>query len=109
MYFYKNGSVVLSSPIVTGTNGVNDTPRGNYKILGKARNIYLTGPDYRSYVSYWMPFIGNKIGLHDASWRGSFGGSIYLTNGSHGCVNMPYYAAQALYEQAPVGTTVKVY
>ena len=40
-------------------------------------------------VTYWMPFNGG-IGFHDATWRGCFGGQIYIWSGSHGCVNMPY-------------------
>jgi len=36
-----------------------------------------------------MPFNGG-IGIHDASWKnGLFGGSTYLTNGSHCCINTP--------------------
>ena len=57
----------------------------------------LRGPGYASPVSYWMPFNGG-VGLHDATWRGSFGGTIYKTNGSHGCVNIPLKAAKVVYE-----------
>ena len=109
IWFYQNGNLVISSPIVTGTRGFHDTPKGTYQILNKARNIYLTGPDWRSFVNYWMSFIGNSIGLHDASWRSSFGGSIYTTNGSHGCVNLPYNVAKTIYENASIGTKVIVY
>ena len=48
-------------------------------------------------------------GFHDATWRGSFGGSIYTYNGSHGCVNMPYSAAQELFEYVDGGTVVVIY
>ena len=27
--------------------------------------------------------------MHDATWRGKFGGQIYKTSGSHGCINLP--------------------
>ena len=30
-----------------------------------------------------------NIGIHDASWRDTFGGTIYKTSGSHGCINVP--------------------
>ncbi len=108
IWFYKNGTLLVSSPIVTGTKGKYDTPKGTFKILTKSTNIYLTGPDYRSYVNYWMSFVGNMVGLHDATWRGSFGGSIYVTNGSHGCVNLPYNVAKTIYENASIGTKVIV-
>ena len=59
----------------------------------------LDGPGYSTPVTYWMPFNGG-IGLHDATWRSSFGGNIYKTNGSHGCVNLPYNMAKIIYENA---------
>ena len=52
----------------------------------------------------WADEPGN--GMHDASWRGSFGGSIYKYNGSHGCVNMPTGSARKLYNKVSVGTKV---
>ena len=69
-------------------------------------------PDHnhtRSYVTYWMPFIGGGWGLHDADWRSSFGGSIYKGNGSHGCVNLPPSVAKKMYAKMEVGTPVIVY
>ena len=104
LYYYEYGQVVLSSPVVTGKN--NATPRGHYKVLRKARNVTLKGDDYESFVNYWIAFRGNSYGLHDASWRSSFGGSIYIYNGSHGCVNMPYYNVQRLYNMVSIGTPV---
>ena len=55
-----------------------------------------------------MPFNCN-IGIHDASWRGSFGGSIYKTDGSHGCVNAPEYLAKKIYENIEPGTPIICY
>jgi lipoprotein-anchoring transpeptidase ErfK/SrfK len=55
-----------------------------------------------------MPFLGNAYGMHDASWRSSFGGGIYKYNGSHGCVNMPRWAARKLYNKVSVGTIVVI-
>ena len=109
LWFYKNGELLVSSPVVTGLKGVYDTPKGNYQILSKSRNIYLTGPDYRSFVNFWMRITPSQIGLHDASWRSYFGGSIYLSNGSHGCINLPYYVAQIIYENTTIGTKVTIY
>ena len=43
-----------------------------------------------------MPFNGG-IGLHDATWRSQFGGNIYVSNGSHGCVNLPYKVAEIIF------------
>ena len=68
----------------------------------------LRGSNYRAEVSYWMPFNGN-IGLHDASWRHSFGGSIYKTNGTHGCVNAPLSLAKRIFENIEDGTAIICY
>ena len=109
MWYYKNGKCVLSTSIVTGdvTKG-RSTPKGAYALMYKTRNVSLTGQGYSSPVSYWMPFDTN-VGFHDATWRGSFGGGIYRGNGSHGCVNMPYYEAQSLYQMIEPGCPVFVY
>ncbi|MBQ9606589.1 MAG: L,D-transpeptidase [Lachnospiraceae bacterium] len=107
--FYQNGVPTLVSDVVTGNESAhNDTPQGTYQVYGKSTDRTLKGPGYESYVKYWMPFTGN-YGIHDASWRSSFGGSIYKTNGSHGCVNMPRSMAEALYNTITVGTTVIIH
>ncbi len=107
--YYINGGATLVSDIVTGnTSRHNDTPQGLYSIYGKQRNRTLKGDNYESFVNYWMPFIGN-YGLHDATWRSAFGGTIYQKSGSHGCVNLPKSMAAILYDTAPVGTPVFVH
>lgn len=117
--FYKDGQLVWESACVTGnTSEGRYTPTGVYAVnSNKGTNQTLIGfdedgdgePDYRSHVNFWIPFIDNLIAFHDADWRGSFGGDIYTYNGSHGCVNLPYDKAQALYDLADVGTTVVVH
>ena len=108
-YYNKKGKVVYSTKVVTGKLGKTRTPRGNYTVLGKARNTYLVGDDYVNFVKYWVLIDRkNQIGMHDASWRSSFGGKIYKRNGSHGCINMPYKAAKYIYKKVPIGTRIKV-
>ena len=41
--------------------------------------------------------------------RSEFGGSIYKTRGSHGCVNTPYSAMKTIYENVKIGYPVVVY
>lgn len=110
--YIKNGNVVFSSSIVSGGPG-HRTRTGIFKINSKQRNVTLRGreddgSDYESPVNYWMPFDGGN-GLHDANWRGAFGGGIYISNGSHGCVNMPPAMAAQLFRLIPTGTIVYVY
>ena len=114
VYVYQGPTLVLSSPCVTGSvYGGHATPSGNYSIYSKERNRTLRGTNnngtkYASFVNFWMPF-NRGIGLHDANWRGSFGGEIYVSGGSHGCVNMPYDKAAKLYSIAYVGMPVHVH
>lgn len=112
LWLVKNGKSVFSTDVVTGKPN-HYTPLGAYFITQKATNATLkglndNGTNYESKVSYWMPFNGG-IGCHDAHWRSSFGGSIYLTNGSHGCVNLPVGSAAYLFDQVEVGFPVIVY
>ena len=106
LQYYEYDSLALTSPVVTGING--KTPKGNFKILNKARNIILKGADYESFVSYWMAFKGAAFGFHDASWRSSFGGNIYKYAGSHGYVNMPYNKVKQLFNIVDIGTPVYI-
>lgn len=106
IYFYKEGELLVSSDVVTGNlRNRHDTPEGVNYIYGKAKNRVLRGPGYASFVRYWMPVI-RAIGLHDASWRDEFGGDIYKTNGSHGCVNLPDETADIIWDNAEIGTPV---
>ncbi len=67
-------------------------------------------PEYESKVSYWMPFKGNSVGLHDATWQSAFGGQRYAQGfGSHGCINLPLSAAEALYGMIEPGDVVVVH
>jgi hypothetical protein len=109
MYFYQDGSLILESDFVSGNSSKGyDTPAGVYGITYKQRNATLVGENYATPVSYWMPFNKN-IGLHDATWRKTFGGNIYKTSGSHGCINLPYSVAQELYGYIEQGTPVICY
>ena len=51
----------------------------------------------------------NTAKVPPASWRSQFGGEIYKTNGSHGCVNLPLDAAKTLYENVSYGFPVVCY
>lgn len=109
LWFYKNGSLVTQGDVVTGNISNNtSTPEGVYKVEYKQRNATLSGQGYDSPVDFWMPFNGN-IGVHDATWRDAFGGDIYKTKGSHGCVNAPYELARTIYKNIEPGTPVVCY
>lgn len=106
MYYYVDGELDIETDIVTGHTGRRrGTPQGVNFVYNKQRNRVLRGPGYASPVKYWVPVKG-AIGIHDASWRSEFGGEIYKTDGSHGCINTPTEAMAQLYEKVEVGTPV---
>lgn len=114
LWYYKDGAVLMESDFVSGTyyNRGRRTPGGSYYLYYKQRNQVLRPApnpdgsyDYESPVSYWMPFNGG-IGFHDANWRWSFGGNIYLYSGSHGCINLPVSFAGGFYDSLEPGCPV---
>lgn len=109
VWAYQGGAEVVSSDCVSGKaiNG-SSTPEGLFPLTYKERNATLRGDNYESHVDFWMPFNGN-VGMHDASWRSEFGGVIYVTSGSHGCVNLPRSAAAQIYDIVEKDTPVIVY
>ena len=109
LWFYKDGALVVTSGIVSGNSSLKrDTHKGLYSIKFKEKNATLKGEGYSTPVAFWMPFNGGQ-GLHDATWRGAFGGAIYKTNGSHGCVNLPMDTARKIFEKISPGDPVIVY
>ena len=113
VWLVKNGKTIVDTPVVTGNVPRHNTPTGVYYIVYKATNTTLKGhnddgSEYESHVAYWMPFYLG-YGLHDASWRGVFGGSIYIGNGSHGCVNCPPAIMPKIFKNSYAGMPVIVH
>lgn len=104
MYYYENEVLKLETDVVTGNTSLHrGTPSGTNYVYNKQRNRVLRGADYATPVKYWIP-VYKAIGIHDASWRKNFGGEIYKTNGSHGCVNTPTDQVSQLYDMVEIGT-----
>ncbi|MBS6195680.1 MAG: peptidoglycan binding domain-containing protein [Clostridiales bacterium] len=111
MWCYKDGALIVDTPIVTGNPSKGyETPSGSvWAIDAKKSPDVLEGEGYKQPVTYWMPFVGN-VGIHDAdTWRTEYGGEIYKTNGSHGCVNTPTANAEKIFNTVEIGTPVIVY
>lgn len=109
IWVYFDGELWNESDVVTGRQNVHDTPTGVFYITECINGKYLRGADYKTWVNKWMRLTNSGIGLHDATWRSSFGGNIYTYNGSHGCINLPKKFAYDLYEQAYIGLPVIIY
>lgn len=104
LYYYVDGKLEIETPVVTGNTSLRrGTPTGTNYVYAKQRNRTLRGPGYESFVKYWIPVNGG-IGIHDSSWRSEYGGELYKTGGSHGCINTPLEEVGRLYEIVEIGT-----
>lgn len=97
LFLYVNGQLMWESDFISGNVSKGwDTPPGIFGVTYKTMNATLRGADYAVPVSYWMPFNGN-VGMHDATYKNDFGKNYYLTEGSHGCINLPLETARTIY------------
>ena len=114
MWYIADGNVVFETAVVTGKPYEHSTPSGVYDILLMQPNATLVGnimpetgePEYRTPVAYWMQVTWGGVGFHDATWQPAFGGDLYWSIGSHGCINMPLDGAATLYSLISPGTPV---
>jgi lipoprotein-anchoring transpeptidase ErfK/SrfK len=121
---YQDGRLLNSGPVTTGRPELY-TPIGRYSVLSKHSPYRFVSPWppgspfwYAPAISqYALRITGNGIYLHDAPWRPFYGPGTNVPHtdpdgvwrtGSHGCINMPFAAAQWLYGWAPTGTPVDV-
>lgn len=110
MWCYKNGKLVVETNIVTGNHSTGyDTPSGSvWAIDAKKKDAHFKTFDVD--VTFWLPF-NDAVGIHDASWRADtdYTADAYLENGSHGCINTPYAAAEQIFNTVDIGYPVIVY
>ncbi len=119
-FYEADGTLVVETPVITGSvlQPGYETPQGVYSINDKALDVTLIGlpdpqtgePSYEIPVDYWMPFVGNMIGLHDAPWQSWWSPEAYRSGaGSHGCVNLPVDTAAWCFEWVEIGTPIVVH
>lgn len=113
LYMYVKNKLYVKTPVVTGNVGDRHTSKGKHYIMDKSSPSRLVG-SYKSQkwdvkVNYWMRFTSDGQGIHDSTWRSAYGGNIYKTDGSHGCVNTPLAAMKKIYKKAKVGTLVYIH
>ena len=114
LWMYKDGRQILETDVISGTMTESRyTPEGIYYPLAMQQNAVLRGTNggesWVAPVNYWMKLNNDGVGMHDATWQYAFGGDIYIYSGSHGCINLPYDAAQEIYENLTLETPVVVY
>lgn len=114
MWYIVDGNVAFETAVVTGKPYEHSTPAGVYDILWMTKGTTLVGnivpetgePEYRTWVDYWMQVTYGGVGFHDATWQPAFGGDLYWSIGSHGCINMPLDGAATLFSMISSGTPV---
>lgn len=109
VYVIVDGKKKVETSCVTGNvSAGRSSPTGIYRIAWKQTNYTMV--KYNAFVHYWMPYDTSVgIGLHDATWRSSFGGNIYRYDGSHGCINLPLSKARDIYNTVWAGIPVIVH
>lgn len=113
LWYYIDGGLFIESDVVTGDTTLGqDTATGVFPLAFKESPSTLRGGEgkkkYVTKVQYWMPFYEGQ-GLHDAWWKSVFGGTEYIGNGSHGCVNLPPSVAETIYYNIEPGTAIIIY
>lgn len=111
LWLYKNGVLVTDTDVISGLPTEDRaTYTGAYAIAYKASPFTLSSDiyGYEVPVTYWMPFVYGQ-GLHDADWQPEFGGDVYKTNGSHGCINLPPDQAEVIYNAIDGGYPIILY
>ncbi|HEX9094769.1 MAG TPA: L,D-transpeptidase [Candidatus Dormibacteraeota bacterium] len=112
---FEDGRTVLTTVVATGRPEL-PTPTGTFQIMSKAAPYKFVSPWPRGdqywypteWVSYAMLFADDGYFLHDAPWRKVYGPGANVSNGTHGCVNVPTAAMATLYGWATTGTAVIV-
>lgn len=114
MYLYVDGQIITETPIVSGKIGAETVPGANAvnEMLADTNLVGInpfSNVNYSTPVNYWIRFDDQAQGIHDASWQGSYGGNVYQSNGSLGCINTPLGAVEIIFNTVDYGTPVIVF
>lgn len=97
LYAYEGKTQMMKTLISSGKWG--RTPVGNFNVWQKLPSTRMAGGQgadaYDLPNVQWVMYFHNDFGLHTAYWHNNFGHEM-----SHGCVNMRFVDARALYAWA---------
>ena len=97
MWFYKDGNLVADTDVVTGLDtDERRTPTGLFYVMSLNTNYTMYYSDGSAMCNYFIKVTADGVGIHDTI-RSSYGGDIYKTYGSHGCINTPYDVEKTIF------------
>lgn len=105
----ENGVVVDSWAVSSGA-GENATHTGSFQVGWKTSSQNMGNRDLTQAPNYfqpdvkWVMYFNGDEALHGVYWHSNWG-----TPMSHGCVGMPEWRAQWLYDWSPEGVNVYVH
>lgn len=99
MWLYIDNNLIVDTDVVTGLNNTKyETPKGIYYVRSLNQHYNMDYGDGSAICDYFILITPNGIGIHDSKKRDMFGSDIYVTNGSHGCINTPPDKARLIFE-----------
>lgn len=100
MWCYVDGDLLFDTDVTTGTDSIPNhrTPTGMFMTMDWNTEYTMHGSYGTAFSHYFIRLTPQGVGIHDASWRSVYGGTEYLNNGSHGCINTPYDKVKLFYD-----------
>ncbi|MCL2869840.1 L,D-transpeptidase/peptidoglycan binding protein [Candidatus Saccharibacteria bacterium] len=98
------GNRLLVSYLISSGTSVTPTYPGTFKITRKVQHEFMKDAPGNHIVDWVSYFDAAGRAFHATWWHHNFGHPM-----SHGCINMTYAAATAVYYFAPVGTKVVIH
>lgn len=99
IWLYIDNKLIADTDVVTGLNNTEyETPKGIYYVRSLNQHYNMNYGEGSAICDYFILVTPNGIGIHDSKKREMFGGDIYKSNGSHGCINIPPDKAKLFFE-----------
>lgn len=112
VYIIRDGKVAFSCKCISGkpVQG-RETQKGAWFIKEHNEKRTLVGEDYETPVDWWVRITWTGTGFHSAPWQSwsRWSETRYITNGSHGCLNLAPEDAKKVYEMTKYMEAVFIY
>lgn len=99
LWCFVDGQCIIDTDVVTGRDTDEfRTPVGLFSVLSLQTNYQMYYQDGSAKAAYFIKLTGDGVGIHDSQNRSSYGGTIWMESGSHGCINVPYDVEKQIFE-----------